>query len=53
MFTTDNFLGAEVAYRQQKKSDALKHYRSYLKTAPKGTEEYKQVADRVAQLEKS
>ncbi|NLH75323.1 MAG: tetratricopeptide repeat protein [Verrucomicrobia bacterium] len=37
----------EIAYRRNDKTNALKYYEEYLKHAPKDTEEYKQISDRV------
>ncbi|MCX8109492.1 MAG: tetratricopeptide repeat protein [Verrucomicrobiae bacterium] len=42
---------AEVAYRRNDTSTALKFYQQYLKHAPKDTDEYKQIAQRVSELQ--
>ena len=45
-----NYGLAEIAYRKKDRVEALKHYGVYLKHAPVGTPEYKQVQERVSQL---
>lgn len=40
----------EIAERQSRPADALKHFSSYLELAPKGTTEYSNVVARVEQL---
>lgn len=44
---------AEIAWRQDRKAEALKHYRQYLETARKGTQECQEVERRVAELEQA
>ena len=41
---------AEIAYQKKDRAEAIKQYAIYLKHAPVGTSEYKQVQERVAQL---
>ena len=40
----------EIAWRQQRKADALEYYRKYLQYAPRGTAEYNEVLQRVKEL---
>jgi predicted Zn-dependent protease len=42
----------EIAERQSRPADALKHFNSYLELAPKGTTEYTNVVARVEQLKR-
>ncbi len=42
---------AQVAEKQNEKSDALKNYKTYLKHAPSNTPEFQAVQKRVAELE--
>ena len=43
----------EIAFRRKDTSAAIKHYETYLKYAPPGTEEAKQIAERLKQLKAS
>lgn len=40
----------EIAWRQQRKAEALEHYRAYLESARPGTTEYEEVQQRVKEL---
>jgi tetratricopeptide (TPR) repeat protein len=43
----------EIAWRQQRREEALEHYRRYLETARPGSREYQDVERRVAELERN
>ncbi len=42
---------AEIDSRQKKNDEAVRHYREYLNYAPRGTEEYQSVRNRIKELE--